>query len=137
MSQEPQSTVTRISKLFPGAAWRRACKSTAVWKQQGHGRITTADPTYNRKDFSLQEENRRTKSACFLSFLEGFKKNPNRIPNLQNLSVPLKTHRKYLLFSNANLLPPVITSFCPSCYAKLHTRVGKKAIHLIQSKIYI
>lgn len=131
MSQEPQSTVTRIWKLTPGAAWRKACRSPPVWEQRGHGRITTVDPTINREDFSLREENRGTKPACFLGFLEGFKKNPNRIPNLQNLSFPLKTPRKYLLFSNSNLLPPVSTSFSPSCYAELHMRVGKKAIYLI------
>lgn len=126
MRQEPQSTVTRISKLSPGAAWRTAYRSPpVVWEQQGNGIITTTDPTINRKDFSLWEQNRGIKPACFLGFLEGFKKNPNRIPNLQNLSFPLWTQRKYLFFSNSNLLPPVSTSLCPSCYAKLHEGRGK------------
>lgn len=130
MRQEPQSTVTRISKLSPGAAWRTACRSPPVWEQWGNGRITTTDPTINRKDFSLWEQNRGIKPPCSLGFLEGFKKIQTGSQTCKTSAFPFEHTENTcsfptLTFSHLSVLHSVLPVM-PNC-----TRVGEKAIHLI------
>lgn len=119
--REPRATTYshQISKVMSRRCLKESMQRCSSLGGEGHWIITTVDPTSNRKVFSLRGENGGRMPVCFWGFLEEFKKS-KQDPKLQNLSLPLKTHRKYLLFSNSNLLSPVSTSFCPFCYAELH-----------------
>lgn len=87
-------------------------RSTSLQGEE-HGIITTVDPTSNRKVFGLQEENGGTRPACFLRFLEEFKKIQTGSQSCKTSAFPLKPTENIcsfpaLTFSHLSVLRSVL-----------------------------
>lgn len=63
-----------ISKLSPGVAWRRAWSSPPGWKQRGHGRTATVDPTSTGKTSVYEKKTEGQSQLVFWIFWKGLKK---------------------------------------------------------------
>lgn len=102
---EPRATIYSyyISKVISRSCLRESMQRSTSLGGKGHGIITTVDPTSNRKDLDLQEENGVTRPACFPGFLEELKKIQTGSQSYKTSAFPLEHTKNICSFPTLTL----------------------------------